>query len=81
LSTGAFIFRFAPCLPTELKGSYSQGLIHKKPALHQKSGTENPSLRHFCWSDSGVEAKLKEEKAEYVDNTPAERGVSWYLKA
>jgi hypothetical protein len=81
LSTGAFIFRFAPCLPTELKGSYSQGLIHKKAAIQQKSGTENPSLGHVCSSDSGVEAKLKEEIAEYVDNAAAERGVLWCLKA
>ncbi|MBX6473775.1 hypothetical protein K4L80_05255, partial [Pseudomonas syringae pv. tomato] len=45
--TGRFIFRFAPCLPTELRGSYSQGLIHKKLPGEQKRGAKNPLDEDF----------------------------------
>jgi hypothetical protein len=42
LSTGAVISSFEALLSTDLIGSYSQGLIHRKWLNGDDAGTKNP---------------------------------------
>ncbi|OUM07802.1 hypothetical protein BW686_09370 [Pseudomonas syringae] len=48
------MIRFTPRLPTELKGGYSQGLIHRKIAHRQKTGAENPLGVNFSSAKSAA---------------------------